>query len=357
MLTPDLNENPIDIAVARILRRFSVLKLRDERKKFWQTVVERLVLNLSDQQLLTGIAILVSGLIKLCSISVNHFTVISDLAWFSSSTHLTSLNLLEDYLRERPQLRHWRVGLMLIMFVLYLFYTVMEGHWAWYDSGGYQAQCLLNDLTGNIGGSPAALMSANILLVVISYGGAILSLYQGPANSFFIRAYVRLLDSIGAGIVLLKKKRTQSYDDNSFTLVTRAWYLTLIFALMAAKAVFVLVTASLGSQFFDCILELFWVCYGIWGLAVDRKNARSNMVGNENDMTFGQLVPIFLLSSTIFTFKEAHDGRRYLLATNREFHLKLILVSIRCGQGSRTRYGNKRQLRDSCSINAGRSLC
>lgn len=39
------------------------------------------------------------------------------------------------------------------------------------------------------------------------------------------------------------------------------------------------------------------------------------MEGNENDMTFGQLVPLLLLSSTLVTFKEAYDGKRWIVGT------------------------------------------
>ncbi len=101
--------------------------MKDEQKKFWGTVIERVILNLSDQQLLTGIAILVLGLIKHCTVSVYHFTVISDLAWFSSYVHMTSLILLQDYLRDRPQLPNWRVSLMLVMLNLLMAYTIIEG--------------------------------------------------------------------------------------------------------------------------------------------------------------------------------------------------------------------------------------
>lgn len=35
----------------------------------------------------------------------------------------------------------------------------------------------------------------------------------------------------------------------------------------------------------------------------------SSMGGSENVMSFGQIVPIFLLSSTVFVFREAYEGQ------------------------------------------------
>ena len=36
------------------------------------------------------------------------------------------------------------------------------------------------------------------------------------------------------------------------------------------------------------------------------------MIGDESLMGFGQIVPLLLLGSTVFIFKEAYDGERWL---------------------------------------------
>lgn len=64
--------------------------------------MEGAVLTFSDTQIITGIAILLCGYIKLPSgISIYHWQVIVSLAWFSSLTHLTTLTSLRDYFRSR----------------------------------------------------------------------------------------------------------------------------------------------------------------------------------------------------------------------------------------------------------------
>jgi len=48
--------------------------------------------------------------------------------------------------------------------------------------------------------------------------------------------------------------------------------------------------------------------YGLVGLFQDRNIPREKMDSDENLMTFGQIVPILLLSSTILVAREAYEG-------------------------------------------------
>lgn len=92
---------------------------------FWVPVIKKLALNLSDQQLLTGLAVLIANFWTHCSISVYHFALVNDLAWFSATVHLTTLNILQDYFIDKPVLRNWRVALMLAMALLLVASTVI----------------------------------------------------------------------------------------------------------------------------------------------------------------------------------------------------------------------------------------
>ena len=44
------------------------------------------------------------------------------------------------------------------------------------------------------------------------------------------------------------------------------------------------------------------------GIIEDLAIPSSDMNGDENAMTFGQIVPILLLSSVLLVFREAYDG-------------------------------------------------
>ncbi len=284
--------------------------MKDEQKKFWGTVIERVILNLSDQQLLTGIAILVLGLIKHCTISVYHFTVVSDLAWFSSYVHMTSLILLQDYLRDRPQLRNWRVSLMLVMLNLLMAYTIIEGHWAWEQSWSFAAQCVFDGLMGSVDGSPAVWMSINIVVLVTGYTSVILNLYPGHIfEALLDRAYNVPLTFMSVGIIVLQQKRGRIANEDWITVLIRASYALPIASLTAKKPAYIFVAMVWSPKYVEFILGLLWAAYGLWCLWLDRNIPPSEMDGNENDMTFGQLVPILLSNSTLITYKEAYDGK------------------------------------------------
>ena len=75
------------------------------------------MLGFSDQQCITGIAILLSGYSQLSLRNTNPITVYNwqiavDLAWFSSITHLTTLTCLRHYFRQRRALSNFRIACM-----------------------------------------------------------------------------------------------------------------------------------------------------------------------------------------------------------------------------------------------------
>ncbi|CAO2658155.1 Nn.00g074150.m01.CDS01 [Neocucurbitaria sp. VM-36] len=57
---------------------------------------------LSDQQLITGLAILIAALSSRCQISLYELRIVTSLAYFSATTHTLSIDLLRDYLRDVP---------------------------------------------------------------------------------------------------------------------------------------------------------------------------------------------------------------------------------------------------------------
>jgi hypothetical protein len=76
----------------------------------WYRAIANTLLAFSDQQVITFVAILGAGYSQLgCGLSTYHWQNILNLAWFSSVTHLTTLNTLRDHLRQNRGLRLWRL--------------------------------------------------------------------------------------------------------------------------------------------------------------------------------------------------------------------------------------------------------
>ena len=101
-----------------------VEKFRDARDRRWKGL-EKFILALSDQQLVTGLAVLIAGIVSPCSMSIYHFNTVAALGWFSSMTHLSTLAVLRVYFIEHPRLRTWRVVAMLFVLVLLIIARVV----------------------------------------------------------------------------------------------------------------------------------------------------------------------------------------------------------------------------------------
>lgn len=68
---------------------------------------------MSDQQLVTGLAILISGYFQFQNgLSFYHWQIVTDLAWFSSVVHIASLPYLMRYFEKNRWLWYIRVFLM-----------------------------------------------------------------------------------------------------------------------------------------------------------------------------------------------------------------------------------------------------
>ncbi|CAO2655636.1 Nn.00g044390.m01.CDS01 [Neocucurbitaria sp. VM-36] len=91
------------------------------------------MLLLSDFQLVTGLAILVSGFTQLrCGISVYHWHKIVQLAWLSSITHLCCLTFLRDYFYQHKMAQLWRIPGMIILVVMLTFALIPTAQYTWY---------------------------------------------------------------------------------------------------------------------------------------------------------------------------------------------------------------------------------
>lgn len=269
-------------------------------RDFWLPVIEKVVLGLSDQQLLMGLAILIAGLSTLCSISDYHFAVVGDLAWFSSGVHFISLGILQTYFwqKSRRIYRNWRVCLMCLMAMLLIITLVMQSHDQWGDSFNLPAQCLINDLVGNVSGSSAFWLSFNLLLLLFGYGCNILSLFESYSEIFDKWAF-----TIPANAIERKIRACQERGQRHRYSALLAKGLQLFHSLLFwMHEIFC-------SWCLDLVIGFVWFGLGVNWLMTDRDIAALSMDGNEDDLTFGQIVPLLLLSSTILTLREAYDGK------------------------------------------------
>ena len=100
---------------------------------------------LSDQQLVTGVAILIAGLASRCRISLYEFNIITYLAYFAEYSHWLSLGVLQSHLFARKLVRNCRViftiGFLAIFIFSYIINTV-SSQWETTLNKGNELQCL-----------------------------------------------------------------------------------------------------------------------------------------------------------------------------------------------------------------------
>ncbi|KAI4116844.1 MAG: hypothetical protein LQ345_002814 [Seirophora villosa] len=270
--------------------------------------MEGLVLALSDQQLLVGLAILVAGFVQHCSISVYHFSIIYDLAWFSSNTHMTTLSVLRARLVEEPSLLKWRVSLIILMALFLCTGISLEGHRDWYQSYHAPAQCLFNDLPGNFSGEPARWSVAQVILIVLWYSVVISWLYYNDAlHSFFFEKPIRRVNTFQGTV---HNKRCLWRTARGVRAITAFTILRPVEILLRMSAkLHAGVLTLMGSITFGLIFDLGFFAWGLLDVISDRSIPSSEIVGDENKWGFGQIVPVFLLASIVLSFKELHTGK------------------------------------------------
>lgn len=123
--------NRVDKIIIDAIRR----KSPTASSQTWEVALHRAVLMFSDQQIVTGIALLVTGYAQLPhGLSAIHWQMIIYLAWFSSITHLTTLTLLRQHFSNNPAARLWRVVLMFIMITMLVIALLPTGDGLWFGT-------------------------------------------------------------------------------------------------------------------------------------------------------------------------------------------------------------------------------
>ena len=148
------------------------------------------VLMFSDQQIVTGIALLASGYSQLSSgLDAYHWQIIVYLAWFSSLTHLTTLTVLRNYFQDHPATRTWRLILMIVTVSLLGVALLPTGNVWWLgdpdsefpDTSGVPASCFFQGrYFSKQTQSPSMIIS--LLVLVFGYVTRVVKLWPSISN-------------------------------------------------------------------------------------------------------------------------------------------------------------------------------
>ncbi len=295
-------------------------RIRDKERR--SRALEKFVLALSDQQLVTGLAVLIAGYINRCSMFVYHFNIVTALAWFSSTTHLSTLEVLRVYLIDHPGIRNWRVAAMLGILGLLVF----AQFGSLYESG-LPVQCALESrwLYSVDPVQLAQLLMVDIYLVT-SYSNRIGRLYSSDPDwslqEWVVKFVVWKMPRKSKKntrlphlerIIIASSKRPNSEQSAMFRILRQRRRLEEA-RLMKTRGLYfhiVFVSRQLSNAFLsDILTSLFGVTYGIAQIIVYRRSVPiGGLSGSQNIMGFGQLMPLVLMALPAFAAGEAYLGK------------------------------------------------
>jgi hypothetical protein len=146
------------------------------------------ILTLSDQQLVTGLAMMVAALAQRCQLSCYEFQIVSSLAFLSSTTHLASLAVLREYFQSNKQVRNIRVLGMVINLVL-LIYTSIVAAAANAVTASARVQCVMDYIPPEM---DFISLTFIITFLLLSYQQSIYRLYaNAPKSNTLLKAQLR----------------------------------------------------------------------------------------------------------------------------------------------------------------------
>ena len=75
------------------------------------------------------------------------------------------------------------------------------------------------------------------------------------------------------------------------------------------------VAAVFGSLTISLYYDILWFSLGLIGILWGRNIPKSDMIGDEHQLSFGQIVPMLMLASIVLTSKEVYTGMTLLPAS------------------------------------------
>lgn len=273
-------------------------------------------MSLSDQQLVTGLAILVAGYYEMFNnnLDLYHWQIVVYLAWLSSSVHIASLTLLRDVLNRNATLRNLRVAGMLILLVLLSVAMWPTRFMTWMSNDVSQpARCYWT--------SPAHLdwymrqsdpnWIISMLMLLLAYAWKLSQLFSSSRG--FIRRW--LVAKPEAALERLLRRTALSYWPRW---TSRLQWLAV--KVLTIYYICFVVYAEFAESFVASIIYLCMTLpYGITLIVARRSSMDDQVLAGEAQLTFGQLVPLFLLTIPILLVVELLLGMLFSLRANLTF--------------------------------------
>ena len=340
--------NPVD---QKCIDRFYRLFNQSRPSEEWTKAIEAAVLTFSDQQVITGIAMLISGYSQLRSgLAVYYWQLTVDLAWFSSITHLTTLTCLRYYFQERQGLKILRLICMAVTAGMLSCAVISTGYLGGVNfSFDYPAWCLfhptllrtatndypLRDGSDWTGYYNAVYVAVVLLLLSVSYGARVIQLFPSIMDKIRQKGRARLSDFAHSRLLEYKNRALgntfRTYWASVYTLALATYcilkaatdlYSSMLWEVCSVPQIL------LNDSHTDYGHKITWLATAlVWGtiriiedrqidigfqgpdpVSMSGQDLRSAVL--EDDIWgFGQVVTVALLLAPLFSFLETTYGK------------------------------------------------
>lgn len=271
-------------------------------------LLSKILMAFSDQQMITGFAILTVALVKMDTITEYHFAIVESISVLSFVIHNTTALILQDGIVRHRITRTWRGIAIISTMLIAIVVQIPLAHDEWLRAYGVPVKCIWTNMEGNY--NPKSVVFWLILL----YLCFLLSQVLHTLNVYF--------PQVAGGLTSNAAMRTSSSTFMRVLLFPRRFYTTrakrpkgspthrLLTSLAKFAAISIFILAELlHSRGLSLILHWTTILANI-SLIFFLKSAASEQGrdGDENEWGFGQAVPMFLLIIPIATVVETAYG-------------------------------------------------
>ena len=278
------------------------------RRKKLTEATESLTVGLSDQQLVTGIAIMITGYTRHCSMKSRHWWIVFDLAFFSAVTHLASLPALQRNMAKNPRLRDLRVFLMLSNYIMLLVSAILS--FRDYDEKTKYCpiRCTFDRVrTKRLSISPV--YTVQMILLTIAFIWQLVKLYSKQEtldrrHELITRPRIKKSETTEELDRRSRLEAQPSGESNGDGVAKiqepqqkHSWYYGI------CRWIFVILISPPAPLVWAVILTMWAV--GLSRLLWDRQWA----IGEENQWSFGQVLPLLLVVLPFFSVLQVLEGK------------------------------------------------
>ena len=198
---------------------------------------------------------------------------------------------------------------MVLMLIMMLVAIVLASNVAWATSKPCPAQCVFNDPDKNF-----ARTNPYVVALVLHYATSIWRVFDTSALDEYLLRRPRA--TLRCTVQNSKPQNSNSSDRSIFRGqgAPKMMWICQWLAIVAIR-VYLGVAAIFGSLTISLYYDILWFSLGLMGILWGRDIPTSDMVGDEHQLSFGQIVPMLMLASIVLSFKEVYTGLALLLAS------------------------------------------